>query len=234
MCPVPSSSSARRRAARLAAVAALLAAGGTGCKVDADVRIEAENDGSGRVTATVTLDEAAAKEVGSLTEDVRVDDLRDAGWTVTSEDRTITATKAFENPDEASSIVQEVAGPLVRRARVNRDSGFAKTTTDIDIELDLTAGLAGFSDSSVDEQLGGLPPGVSPEDVTVSLGAKAPGEGTVTADVSVGEKASVTTTGTDWHVTRVVAAVAAPLLAVAAAAIAYLRRTVPAPVTPDP
>ena len=231
MCPVRSSSSAPRRAARLAAVAALLLAG---CKVDAAVDIEADSDGSGRVTTTVTLDDAAAAEVGPLEEHVRVEDLRDAGWTVIVGDRVVTATKRFDHPDEASQIVQEVGGVLISRARVTRSSGFAKTTTEVDVEVDLTAGLQGFADAALIEQLGGLPGGFDPKDLNVSVAAAAAGESAVTVDVPLGQKAVVATSGSDWHVTRVLAAVAAPLLALAGGVLFYRRRTVPAPVTPDP
>lgn len=231
MCPVRSSSSAPRRAGRLAAVAALLLAG---CKVDAAVNIDAEADGSGEVTTTVTLDEAAAAEVGPLDEHVRVADLRDAGWTVIVGDRVVTATKRFDHPDEASQVVQEVGGVLISRARVTRSAGFAKTTTEVDVEVDLTSGLQGFADAALIEQLGGLPAGFDPKNLSVSVGAEAAGESRVNVDVPVGQKAVVATSGTDWHVTRLVAAMAAPVLAIAAAVLFYRRRTVPAPVTPDP
>ena len=231
MCPVRCSSSALPKTARAAALAALLLAG---CKVDAAVTIEAQSDGTGEVTATVTLDDAAAAEVGALDEHVRVGDLRDAGWTVTAGDRTIKATKPYDHPDEASAVLQEVGGPLISRARVTRDGGFAKTTTDVDVEVDLTAGLEGFADAALEEQLGGLPGGFDPKGLSVLLSARAPGDAAVTAEVPLGEKAAVSTSGIDWHVTRVVAAAAAPLLAIAAGVLFFRRRTIPVSVTADP
>jgi hypothetical protein len=231
MCPVRCSSFAPRRAAGAAALSALLLAG---CRVNAAVTIEAESDGTGDVTAVVTLDQAAAAEVGSLEENVRVDDLRDAGWIVIVGERTITATKSYDHPDEASTVLQEVGGPLVPRARVTREAGFAKTTTDVEVELDLTKGLQGFADAALEERLGGLPGGFDPNNMQLRLAAEAPGEAAVSADVPLGQRAAVSTSGTDWHVTRLIAAAAAPILAVAAAALFWRRRTVPVPVTPDP
>ena len=222
---------APRRAAGAAALAALLLAG---CKVDAAVTIEADSNGTGEVTAVVTLDDAAATEVGVLEEHVRVDDLRNAGWTVIVGDRRITATKPYDHPDEASVVLQEVGGTIVSRARVSRDAAFAKTTTDIGVELDLTKGVQGFSDAALEEQLGGLPGGFDPSGLTVTLSAKAPGEAPVSADVPLGQKAAVSASGVDWHVTRVIAAIAAPLLAIAAGVLFWRRRTVPVPVTADP
>ena len=231
MCPVRSSSSAPRRAARAAAVAALFLAG---CKVDAEVAIEADSDGSGDVIATVTLDEAAAAEIGDLDENVRLDDLRDAGWTVVVGDNTVTATKPYEHPDEATTLLQEVSGPLVSRAQVTRDVGFAKTTTEVDVALDLTSGLQGFADQALLDQLGGLPTGFDAKNLEVVLRAEPHGEDPVTAKVPVGETASVTAKGTDWHVIRLAAALAAPILAIAAAVLFMRRRTIPVPVTDDP
>ena len=231
MCPARCSSSALPRAAGAVALAALLL---TGCKVDARVAIEAESDGTGDVTATVNLDEAAAGEVGALDERVMVDDLRDAGWTVTVGERSISATKRYEHPDEASVLLQEIGGPLVSRARVTRDASFAKTTTEIDVEFDVTEGLQAFADAALEEQLGGLPGGFDPKGLSLLLSAKAPGDATETAEVPLGDKAAVATSGVDWHVTRVVAAAAAPLLSIAAGVLLFRRRTIPVSVTADP
>ena len=230
MCPVRCSSSAPRRAFWLVAAALFL----VGCKVNADVKIEAGRDGTGEVAAVVLLDEAAADAVGPLDEHLRVDDLRTAGWTVIVGDSRVTATKAYDHPDEASQLLQEVGGALLTRARVARSVGFAKTTTEIDVELDLTKGLAGFSDAALDEQLGGLPGGFDPNNLDLSLTAQAHGEEAVTVDVPVGEKAAVATAASSWHVTRLIAAIAAPLLALAALIIFLRRRTIPVPVTGDP
>ena len=231
MCPVRCSSSTPLRAAGAALLAALLL---TGCKVDARVAIEAESNGTGDVTAVVTLDEAAATAVGALDEHVMVDDLRDAGWTVIVGESRITATKRYDHPDEASVLLQEIGGPLVSRARVTRDAGFAKTTTDVDVELDLTKGLQGFSDAALEEQLGGLPGGFDPNGLSLFVSAEAAGDGVVVAEVPLGEKAAVATSGVDWNVMRIVAAALAPLLAIAAGVLFWRRRTVPVSVTPDP
>ena len=230
MCPVRCSSFARPSRAAAALAAVLLA----GCKVDAAVTLEADSDGTGDVTATVTFDEAAAAEVGPLEDHVHVEDLRDAGWTVILGERVVTATKSYDHPDEASEVLQEVGGALVSRARVTRSETFAKTTTDVDVELDLTRGIEVFSDTSVTEQLGGLPPGFDPKDLSVSFTAETPGEAAVTVDVPLGEKVAVASTGSDFHVTRLVAAAAAPVLSIAAVVLFLRRRGVPVPVTPDP
>ena len=197
--------------------------------------IEADGDGTGEVTATVLLDDAAAAEAGPLDERVRVNDLRDAGWVVIVGDRRVTATKQYDHPEEASQLLQEVGGALLTRARVTRSVRFAKTTTEIDAELDLTSGLAGFSDAALDEQLGGgLPAGFDANNLDLSLTAQAHGEEAVTVDVPVGEKAAVATSASTWHLARLAAAIAAPLLALAALVLFLRRRTIPVPVTGDP
>lgn len=206
----------------------------TGCKVDAEVALNANSDGSGVVIATVTLDDAAAAEVGPLEKNLRVDDLRQAGWTVVVDDRAVTASKPYDNPDEASVILQEVGGALVSRAEVTRSVTFAKTTTEIDIEVDLTKGLEGFSDPGITEQLGPLPSGFDPKNLDVSLSAVAPGTDRVTAGIPIGERGGVSTAGSDWHVMRLAAATAAPVLALAAVVLFLRRRTVPVSVTDDP
>lgn len=236
MFPARCSSSAPRRAARaaLTGAAVALVVLSTGCRVDADLSIEANGDGSGEVTATVTLDDAAAAETGPLAENVAVDDLRDAGWKVRTTERAITATKRFAHPDDARAVLDELGGPLVTSARVERKQTFAKTTTVLDVELDLTSGVSGFSDADLNARLGGLPPGLEPDDLEVTLRAKAPDEADVTTEVAVGEKAAVSAAGTDWHVLRVLAAFAAPSFLAAAALIVLRSRSVPVPVTEDP
>lgn len=234
MCPARCSSSALRKAARAAVSAAALVLLSTGCKVDAGLSVEANGDGSGEVTATVTLDEAAAAQTGPLAENIAVDDLREAGWKVRTTERAITATKPFAHPDEAREVLEELGGPLITNARVERKKTFAKTTTALDVELDLTSGLAGFSDADLNARLGGIPQGLEPDDLDVTLRAKAPGEADVTIEVPVGEKAAVSAAGTDWHLLRVLSAFAAPTFLAAAALIVLRRRSVPVPVTEDP
>ena len=80
--PVPSPRLPLRLLALVAAVALL-----AGCRLDLDVAVDMAEDGSGTVTVTATADaELLAKAPGVLA-DLRLDDARTAGWTVTGRSR---------------------------------------------------------------------------------------------------------------------------------------------------
>ncbi|MBI1844559.1 MAG: hypothetical protein HYR89_08145, partial [Actinobacteria bacterium] len=54
----------------------------TACKVDVQVAVDAETNGTGKVEVTATLDEEATASTPNLSSRLRVDDLRATGWTV--------------------------------------------------------------------------------------------------------------------------------------------------------
>ncbi|MBK5287613.1 MAG: hypothetical protein JJE46_04000 [Acidimicrobiia bacterium] len=105
------------RAISLAVLAVCLGA----CSVDATVTVRMRENGSGAVAVHVALDRGAvtAAEVGGgqLEQRVRLDDLPDAGWTVSpwrhtkSGGATLVVRKPFDRPEQVAGIVQELSGP---------------------------------------------------------------------------------------------------------------------------
>lgn len=108
------------------------------CEVDADLRIDVREDGSGTVTARVALDPAAvraAEVAGAKVEDaVRLADLVDAGWTARWR-RTkpggavLTVRKGFARAEDAGELVQELNGEVgpIRDVTVQRDASIFTT-----------------------------------------------------------------------------------------------------------
>ncbi len=126
------------------------------CKVDTTVTVKVREDGSGVVSVTAVLDPDAVKAAesggGKLEDRIRLGDLANAGWTVQPWARaadgsaTLTLTKPFRTPEQATAIVKEIngtAGP-VRDVTVMRDPGTFSTsyttTGTVDLE-DVQTGL---------------------------------------------------------------------------------------------
>jgi hypothetical protein len=187
---VPSSSSARRRAAA-AALAATAALATGACRLDVNVGVDANADGTGTVKATVTLDEAAAKRAPGLRNQLEVDDLKRAGWRIEGPTKTddngqqIVASKRFEDPREAERVVAEISGPEgpFQQFDLRQQRSFLKTKTTFTGTVDLSAGLAHFSDEELTDRLGGQPVGVDVTTLERRLGA--------TIDRLLGVKVSV-------------------------------------------
>ncbi|MBL8777235.1 MAG: hypothetical protein JNK12_14935 [Acidimicrobiales bacterium] len=149
-----------RRARVFLAVAALVAVL-AGCQVDAHVDVTMAEDGSGAVEVTVTLDEDAAARVPNLAEDLRVRDLEATGWEVTGPTDTeggveIVARKPFANAEQGREVLREIGGRggLLRALTLRRDHTFAETSWAFGGTLDLSAGLATFSDEDLEAVLG--------------------------------------------------------------------------------
>lgn len=203
--------------------------------------------------ATVTLDEAAARRVPDLASQLQVDDLRDAGWAVTGPDKAedggvvVVARKAFRDPAGAAAAVGELSGDQgpFQGFRLTRSRSFFKTTTTFSGDVDLTAGLAGFSDADLQARLGGQPLGVDQAELERQLGAvidkvfkvrvavRLPGD--VTANTvgeagngavwtpRLGEKAGLEARAEDWNTANLAAAAVALVAAVAFAALTTHR-----------
>ena len=160
------------------ALAVLALASLAGCQVDTTVGIDARADGSGVVRVVVALDRAAAAQVPDLAQQLRVDDLEAAGWRVEEPvpreggGVEIRARKAFRSPAGAARVVEELGGDggPFRRFRLTRDRSFLRTRTALSGTVDLSSGLAAFSDPVLTERLGGSPLGVDPAVVERQLG----------------------------------------------------------------
>jgi len=150
-----------------------------GCRVDTTVRVAVEDDGSGTVTVEVVLDQEAADRIPELAEQLRVRDLRRTGWVVTDPEPVagggvvITATKDFFEPDQLAVVLGEIGGnrgPIIDPA-LERGRSFATTTYDFTSTLDLSRGIATFSDRQLTELLDGFPIGQDQAALEAELGA---------------------------------------------------------------
>ena len=166
------------------------------CRVDVNVDVAMQLDGSGVVTITAVADAAVVKQAPSLATDLRFDDVKTAGWTVvgpTAEANgglRVVLTKTFQTPAQATEILANVSGPdgpLVGIA-LARDRNGALTTFHLNGTLQVTGGMAAFSDATLLTAVGARPyarelaaAGVLPTDaVGVTFTAALPGAVTST------------------------------------------------------
>ena len=140
----------------------LLAWAAAACQVTIAAGVDVGRDGSGRVTAALGLDADAVKEVGDLATELRVDDLRQAGWQVEGprrEDDGLTwvrAAKPFADAEQAATVVAELNGPdgPFRDFRITRTRSLTRSRTTFTGTLDLARGLGGLSDPELSAALG--------------------------------------------------------------------------------
>ena len=170
-------SGARTRRGAVAVALAVLVI--TGCQVDTAVRVDVAEDGSGTVAVEVVLDQEAAARIPDLAEQLRVRDLRRTGWEVTGPEPVdgggvvITATKDFFAPGQLAEVLGEIGGnrgPILDPS-LERGRTFATTTYDFTGTLDLSRGIATFSDRRLTELLDGFPIGQDQAALEAELGA---------------------------------------------------------------
>lgn len=157
-----SSSFVRMRAAVVALVVVVTC---SACELRADVRIEAQPDGTGVVTVATGFDDEALARLGDPASRLRLDDLRQAGWAVSGPERRddgftwVQASKAFASVEEARLVVVEAVGD----SAMVRDLDLVHSETDkADLyrmtgAVDLSRGLDAFADPGLADALGGDP-----------------------------------------------------------------------------
>ena len=120
------------------------------------------SDGHGTVRAAMGLDDEAVRMFGDLGADLRVDDLRQAGWEVEGpkkEDDGLTwvrASRPFSDPEEANAALAQLSGPggPLRDLQVTRSRSLLRTRTRLSGVIDLSGGIAGFSDADLAAKVG--------------------------------------------------------------------------------
>ena len=102
---------------RLAALVLLVVLGASACRVQTDIGITVNENGSGKVSVSVGFDDDALRRVPDLPQSLRTDDLKAAGWTIagpakgTDNLTHVEASKDFADPDEATKVFAELSGP---------------------------------------------------------------------------------------------------------------------------
>jgi len=157
----------RRRAARgwraLGLVGALVALGA--CRVDATVAVTMTEDGSGSIEVTAVADAAVVEAAPDLAEDLRLDDLQQAGWTVegpTAADGgglQLVLSHPFASPEEATALLGQLSGEdgMFAGFELEQHHAYARVSTELSGSLSFQDGLADLADDDVVEQIGGAP-----------------------------------------------------------------------------
>ena len=148
-------------AARLAAAVALVLAT-TACQAVTRVTVTAGPAGDGTVSVSLALDNAAASQFSNLAGQLRLDDLRRAGWTVGSPPRapdgseTVTVSERFRDPAGAAALLAQLSGPTgpFHALRLTRHHSLFSTHTSVSGSVDLRTGVDAFADTRLVQQLG--------------------------------------------------------------------------------
>lgn len=136
-----------------------------GCEMRVEVAVDVESGGSGSVSVAVGFDDAAVQRLGDPVDALSLDDLVAVGWSLAPigrDDDGITwvrMSRTFDDPDGFAAVLGEVAGangPLTGSAVVV-DRGLVNTTTELVGVVDLSAGLAPFTDPELTAATGGVP-----------------------------------------------------------------------------
>ena len=136
-----------------------------GCRLDVNVTVDAGADGSGTVTVTATADAELLARAPGAAEDLRFDDARAAGWTVTGPTPTesggaqVVLTKPFGTPEQATAILAEINGPSgpLRDLAVTQRREFARVTTEMTGQVRLDGGVGAFADDALVQVAGKVP-----------------------------------------------------------------------------
>ena len=223
------------------------------------VGVDAKQNGSGVVRAGVGLDDDAVHQIPDLSQQLRVDDLKRAGWTIVgpreeSDNRTwVRATKPFADPAGAAKAMDELNGSKgpFKSFRLTNKHSFLRTKTSFTGTVD-RVGAQGLADPKLQQQLGGS--GVDPKvleqqlnqiiDRSVrtevvahlpgSISSNAPTEvtGGVVWHPKAGEQAHLAASSTAWNLRPIIFGAVAILLAVAAVIVWRRSRRKGEPVTP--
>ncbi|HEY5875287.1 MAG TPA: hypothetical protein VIT64_08305 [Ilumatobacteraceae bacterium] len=203
----------RRRAARrwraLARIGALVALGA--CRVDATVAVTVTEDGSGSIEVTVIADADVVEAAPDLADDLRLDDLQQAGWIVEGPTAVeggglqLVLSHPFASTEEATALLGQLSGDdgLLAGFELEQQRSFARVSTDLSGSLTFEEGLAELADDDIVEQIGGAPylatladRGIPVEDAFgLRLVVTAPGEVVATdgtASPSTGSESTVT------------------------------------------
>jgi hypothetical protein len=151
----------------LAALVLAVVFGAGACRVQTDIGVSVNENGSGTVTVRVGFDDDALRRVPNLLQLVRTDDLKAAGWRVTGPAKSadnftyFEVSKGFADPGEASQIFTELSGSNgpFRDFAITRVRSFARTKFTFTGTVDFRGGLESFGDSELAAQLDGKPLG---------------------------------------------------------------------------
>jgi hypothetical protein len=194
-----------------------------GCKVDARVDVRLHADGSGTITARVTLDHDAVQRLtrhASLTKAVPLDDVRAAGWTVSGWKTaggaaTVTLSHDFVGQADLARRLADLVGPtgVLRDAHITRTRGWFDAKDTIGLTGDLRHLATGVkADAALSRNLTAAGVDVNALDAqlrsqldrafTLTVAVHAPDGRTKTVELRAGDQASVAASSTRAHAAR--------------------------------
>jgi len=172
-----------------------------GCEMRVDVAVNVASGGSGSVTVAVGFDDAALARLGDPADALALDDLVEVGWLAEPIERDgdgitwVRMVRTFDDPAGFAAVLDEVAGangPLAGSS-VEVDRGWVNTTTDLIGVVDLSAGLAPFSDPDLTAATGGVPFAGLAQQVEAEQGRPVADLVPVTVTWTVGDESAVVT-----------------------------------------
>jgi hypothetical protein len=186
----------------------------TACRLDVDVSVVMEPDGTGEVTVDAVADAELVGRVPGLADDLRFDDAIANGWVIDGPTATddgglsISMSHDFFSAAELASVLNSIGPPLTQMAaaRTPQDD---QTSNAINGQLVMPNGFESFADADLLAAVGGLPfgdeitaSGLTPDEaMSFTFSVSLPGElvsaetGTETADGAIEWEASLD--GTD-------------------------------------
>ncbi len=122
------------------------------CRASAQVAVNITNKGTGVITVTLALDQAAAARIGDVRAALRTADLEHAGWVLDPPQPTAASIHHnFSSVAEANSLLATL-GPV--QMHLHRHRSFLTTNVSGDGAVDLRNGLDAFADPSLAQALG--------------------------------------------------------------------------------
>jgi hypothetical protein len=220
-----------------------------GCKVDAHVDVTLRADGSGTVTARVTLDADAVRRLTThapLARAVPLDDVRAAGWTVsgwktTTDGATVTLAHDFVGQAKLARLLADLTGRtgVLRDPRLTRSRSWTSAKDSIAVTADLRDLSTGVqADTELAQHLAAAGVDVNALSAqlateldsafSLTLSVHAPDGETKTVTLRAGDQERVTATSTRTHTARVglvIVGVALLVLALALTGASLLARS---------
>jgi hypothetical protein len=158
------------------------------CQVDVEVDVVVEPDGTGFITVTATADAEVLAAVPSLADDLVLDDVVEAGWSIdgptATEDGglTVVMSHPFRSQGEATNLLQSL-GPPFNAMEIGRGTNGDITTNKLSGRLVLVNGFEAYADADLISAVGSVPfadqiaaSGATPENsMSVVIRAQLPG-----------------------------------------------------------
>jgi hypothetical protein len=154
-----------RRTASMVMVALAAVTLSTACEMRVEVAVNVDAGGSGSVDVAAGFDDGALERLGDPADALALDDLVQVGWSLQPIERDgdgitwVRVVRTFDDPAGFAAVLDEIAGangPLAGSS-VTVDRGLINTTTDLVGVVDLSAGLAPYTDPDLTAATGGVP-----------------------------------------------------------------------------